>query len=357
MEYDKRELTLIVLDSTDFDYRIKGELAEILSDGEYIKGISERKEDIIRLIGEDGYNELKKTTDREYIINVVNELRKREIKCITLYSDNYPESLSNIDTPPLVLYTKGNTELLNKRLMAIVGTRKCLPLSVKIAENYTKTLIENGFTIVTGCAEGIDQAVLKAGLDSGIISVIAGGFDNIYPTTAETLLQTVLDKNGLIISESPPSVVPQRYHFPIRNRIFSALSIGALIVAAGEKSGALYTAEYAIDFGKDLFVIPYSVGIASGVGCNDLIKKGGILTDTPEDILEYYGIETEKEEQCYTEEEQEIIELLKDGVNHVEKISEKTGKEIPSLVPTLSLMEIKGIIVKTGVNTYATVKK
>ena len=125
-----------------------------------------------------------------------------------------------------------------------------------------------------------------------------------------------------------------------------------LIVSASKKSGTLYTAEYAIDYGKDLFAIPYSVGVQSGVGCNDLIKKGALLTDCPEDILEFYGLSAEKEEAIeLNEQEKEIIKVLYSGNVHVEKICQILNKRVFEIMPTLSILEIKGLVIKSG-NVY-----
>ena len=133
----------------------------------------------------------------------------------------------------------------------------------------------------------------------------------------------------------------------------AGLSKGVLIVRAGKKSGTLYTAEYAEEYGRDLFAIPYSVGIASGVGTNDLIKRGAILTDTPEDILLFYGIEEKKSEtEELTDIEKAVVTAIAEEPLHIEKICEKTGKKVFEIASVLSFLEIKGIIVKAGINVY-----
>ena len=125
-----------------------------------------------------------------------------------------------------------------------------------------------------------------------------------------------------------------------------------MIVSAGKKSGTLWTADYAIEYGKDVFAIPYSIGIACGEGCNALIKQGAYLTDSPEDILKFYKIETPKKQEVeLSEEEKEIVNLLSQGELHVEKICAGLKKRIFEITPLLSVMEIKGIIAKNG-NLY-----
>ena len=153
---------------------------------------------------------------------------------------------------------------------------------------------------------------------------------------------------GLVISEYPPEMIAKPFHFPVRNRIISALSRGVLIVSGALKSGTLYTAEYALEYGKDLFAVPYNVGIQSGAGCNDLIKRGAILTDTPKDILDYYGKENNKRKIDVTEQEKQILSVLKAEQLHIEKLSALTGKRAYEITPILSVLEIKGLVIRNG---------
>lgn len=242
--------------------------------------------------------------------------------------------------------------MLGGKLFTIVGSRKSLPPSKNIAVNYTKELSGAGYALVTGIAEGVDEAVLETALSVGgkAISVIAGGFDNIYPSSHKSLAERIAE-NGLLISEYPPEVKAMPYFFPLRNRILAALSKGTLVVSASKKSGTIITAEYAEEYGKDLFCVPYSVGIESGVGCNDLIKRGAMLTDSPDDLLDFYG-EEKKEKVFLTSEEKEVTDVLRNGELHIEKMCEALGKQIFEVMPILAVLEIKGVIVKNGNNVY-----
>ena len=216
-------------------------------------------------------------------------------------------------------------------------------------------MIDAGLTLVTGIAEGVDAAVLKAGVSKkkNIISIVAGGFDNVYPASNIELLNKVIEV-GLAISEQPPKVQPKPYHFPIRNRLISALSQGVLIVSGAIKSGTLYTAEYAEEYGKDLFSIPYTPGIKSGEGCNELLKRGAILTDNPQDIIEYYKLEKKEEKIELSQIEKQIVEILSGGQTHIEKISSTLGKRTFEITPILSQLEMKRLVVKSG-NVYGLV--
>lgn len=354
MKYTSSELCYIWLDSfLGLEYKHKRELYNYIDGKSDIKNIIESaREYIVSAVGESVYNTVHSSATGEYLSYVLKGLDDRGVKAVTYVSKDYPKSLLDLPTPPFVLYAKGDTALFNEKAFGIVGSRKSLPLSIKLAENYSKDLLEAGYVLVTGIAEGVDGAVLKTAVDNGgkVISVIAGGFDNVYPKTHQDLLDKVV-KNGLAISEYPPQTIPKPFHFPVRNRIIAGLSKGVLIVSGAMKSGTLYTAEYAEEYGKDLFAIPYSAGVSSGAGCNDLIKRGAHLTDTPEDILSFYGESKTESIETYTDEEREILRALSDGELHIEKLSGALKKDAFKLTPILSILEIKGMVVKSG-NVY-----
>ena len=355
-KYLNSELCLIWLDSfLGLEYKHKQTLYGLINGKADIKELLIKGKDyIVTEIGESEYSTLLNSANADYFHYVLEQLEIRGITAITVESDDYPESLLNIPQPPLVLYCKGNTDLLSANNFSIVGSRKSLPLSINVAISYSETLLENGFTLVTGIAEGVDSTVLETAVKKSkpAISVIAGGFDNIYPASNASLLNKVAEI-GLVITEYPPEVKPMPFHFPIRNRIIAGLSKGTLIVSGAMKSGTLYTAEYAEEYGRDLFAVPYSVGVFSGEGCNDLIKRGAMLTDKPQDILEYYGVEKkDKIEVELTPEQKEIIALLRGGEMHVEKICSALNKRIFEITPVLAMLEINKIVVKNGTNFY-----
>ncbi|MBE7061280.1 MAG: DNA-protecting protein DprA [Clostridiales bacterium] len=355
MKYTNSELCLLWLDSfIGLDYKSKREIFNLINGKSEIRSVLKSEEQsIVALIGENQFRTLITSAQNEYFQYVLDGLNKREITAITIESEGYPETLMNTPCPPLVLYVKGDESILSQECFSIVGSRKCLPLSISLAERYTESIIDAGFVPVTGIAEGVDSAVLQKAIEKGakVISVIAGGFDNIYPKSNTDLMEKVAEV-GVVISEHPPEVKPMPFHFPIRNRIIAGLSVGTLVVSAGIKSGTMHTAEYAVEYGKDLFAIPYSVGVASGAGCNELIKSGAILTDSPDDLLEFYNKSVkEKTELSLTEEEKEIVTALSDGQKHIEKLAVITGKQAYILTPLLSVLEIKGVVVRSG-NIY-----
>jgi DNA processing protein len=167
-----------------------------------------------------------------------------------------------------------------------------------------------------------------------------------------------VEERGLIISEYQPQVKPLRYYFSMRNRIIAGLSKGTLVVSAAKKSGALITANYALDYGRDVFAFPYNVGVTTGEGCNALIKKGAALAEGAQDILQNYGIEDVEEESIIlTEEEDKLLTFLRDeGESHLEMMARAIEKKSFQILPICSSLEIKGLIVKTGGNKYTAVK-
>lgn len=355
--YTNRELCLIWLDSfVGLEYKHKLELYEKISGASGIKNLIEQNKDyLISTVGEKQYTTLLSSANPEYFKFIMDGLAERSVKVVTIDSEDYPDSLKVAPCPPLVLYVKGDEKLLNEQnVFGIVGSRRSIPLSITLAKEYTETLVDVGFITVTGIAEGIDEAVLKATILKGgkAITVIGGGFDNVYPASNVKLLEEVVKNGGVAVAEYPPSTIPKPFHYPVRNRIIAALSKGVLVVSGGLKSGTSYTAEYAVEMSKDLFAVPYSVNVPSGAGCNELIKKGAILTDKPSDILEFYKIESKKESAIdLSEEEKSIIKVLSDGEMHVEKMAQTLGRATYALAPVLSVLEIKGLVIKSG-NVY-----
>ncbi len=361
-KYTKSELCLIWLDSfLGLEYKHKSELYKKINDSTEIKKfLSDNKDYIESAIGQKEYSTLLGSANAEYLRFVMDGLASRGINALTIVSEDYPQGLKEVNCPPLVLYYKGEEKLLHeKNTFSIVGSRKNIPLSISLAKSYASALIDAGVTLVTGIAEGVDTAVLESAVQNkkGAISVIAGGFDNIYPKSNIGLMEEVIKSGGLVLSEFPPTVVPMPYHFPVRNRIIAGLGKGVLVVSGGQKSGTLYTADYAVELSKEVFCLPYSVGISCGAGCNDLIKRGASLTDSPKDILNFYGWE-EKEKQKIelSAQEKDIVKALSNGELHIDKIAKALDKQSFMITPILSILEIKGIVVKSG-NVFGLARK
>ena len=230
---------------------------------------------------------------KEQAEQIFLKAKKFEISLISFYDSRYPSELKQINDPPLIIYAKGNLNLLTKPKFAIIGARSATLESIKIAKDFANNLSQFGFTIVSGFAYGVDTASCIGALDFGTIQVLGSGINKIYPIENKKLYEEVLQHNGLFISEFPPDFPVKPENFPLRNRIISGISKGVLLVQAGRKngsSGSLITAKIALNQDKDLFAIPGHPMDQRFEGGNNLLKYGSaIFTTTPKDITDMIG--------------------------------------------------------------------
>lgn len=211
-----------------------------------------------------------------------------QIKEINFSSDKYPKQLREIYNPPKRIYAIGNIEILNKVGIAIVGSRKATEYGKKVAFRLSKDLSERDIVIISGLAKGIDSHAHIGSLNvqnGKTIAVLGSGIKVIYPKENIELARQILRKGGCIISEYPPDDTPNKSNFPERNRIISGLSKGVVIVEASEKSGALITADFALEQGREVFAVPGNIYSTTSVGTNKLIQQGAKLVMAVEDIL------------------------------------------------------------------------
>ena len=355
MQYTKDELAVIFIDSFDFlDYKCKNTVIDAYIDTGSLKDALNQNS-VTSVISNEKLCQVVSCLTKDYIDDLVNVMDKQDVVAVTKFSKNYPINLTSITEPPFILYAKGNLSLLDKtNVLAIVGSRKSLPASKAIGVNYAKTLAQAGMVIVTGIAEGVEEEILKSTYDLGnIISVTAGGLDMVYPKQNAKLFSSVQQK-GLCLTEQRLGFKPMPYHYPFRNRIIAGLARGVLVVSAGLKSGTMHTVSYALDNGKDIFAIPYSIGISSGEGCNSLIKSGAYLTDTPQDIADFYGVKLFQELPSMTDDERIIYDAVKEaGSIHIEKLCEVLQIPTEKLLTKLLMLELKGLIVKNAGNYYS----
>lgn len=203
----------------------------------------------------------------------------------TLISDDYPESLKQINCPPFVLYYHGNLQLVNKKCIGIIGMRRPSSYGVKMAKKFANELSDENYVVVSGMALGIDAIVHQSAIENQgqTIAVLGSGIDYCYPKSNLKLYQT-LKKDYLVVSEYPDDLVPKKENFPRRNRIISGLSESILVVEANRKSGTMITVGHALEQGKDIFAIPSRIDDAPG--CNSLIQQGAKLVLNVADIID-----------------------------------------------------------------------
>lgn len=214
----------------------------------------------------------------------LEQLEKRGGRLIAACEPDFPPGLAALEPPPPLISVLGNTHLLRKNMVAIVGARNASALARKFAQILSRDLGEAGLVIASGLARGIDSAAHETALEHGTVAVVAGGVDIIYPPENETLYRAIA-RQGAIISEMRWGEAPQARHFPRRNRLISGLSRGVVIVEAAERSGSLITANYALEQGREIFAVPGSPLDPRAKGANRLIREGATLTESAEDVL------------------------------------------------------------------------
>lgn len=215
------------------------------------------------------------------------------MQTITLQDKNYPHLLKEIYDPPEKLYFLGELKTKEKYPLAVVGTRKVSSYGKQITRSLVKTLAQAGLTIISGLALGVDGLAHQAALDVGgrTIAVLGSGLNVIYPSAHKRLFQKIVECNGVIISEYSSNARPSKWTFPARNRIVAGMSLGVLVIEAPKKSGALITARFALEQGREVFAVPGSVYNENSAGCHYLIKMGAKPVTKPEDILEAFNLE------------------------------------------------------------------
>ena len=359
--YTQQERLILWIDSFTFlDTSKKRKLFDLLSNVKEINAtIVNNKQQLLTFLTKSQIEEISKKANNQYFSQVISSLEKLDIVAITFLSKRQIESNIPESEKPFVYYLKGNIRAIEDKKFTIVGSRKSLPISVALAKDFATKLSNSGLTIVCGCADGIEKSVIEKVVELGnsVITVIPCGIDVALSGAKGVLLNRVANK-GLIISEKPLGETAKDFYYPLRNRLLAGLSEGVLVVNGNYKSGVKYTIEHAKRYGVKLYAIPYNIGVESGEITNSLIKEGGTLVDTPQDIIKNHGCKkTENKSLNLTEEEQAILEIVKESPTHAEIIAQRLGKQSYEIAPTLSMLEIKGVIGRVGVNVYGATRK
>jgi len=283
--------------------------------------------------------------------------KKYNLKILTAEDEDYPKILKHIPDPPIVLYVKGELKEEDKFGIAIVGSRRASFYGLSLAEKFAFELSQYGFTIISGMARGIDSCAHKGALKRGgrTIAVMGSGFSHIYPEENRELSEKI-SQNGAVISEFPLDAKPLSQNFPRRNRVISGLSLGVLVVEAAKNSGALITADFALEQGREVFALPGKVDSHTSFGTNGLIKQGAKLVSCVDDILEEFSLPINKNQSDNTKtnsksesdfidkEEGEIYNSISDQAIQLDELVEKTTLDIPTISAILLRLEMKKLI-------------
>ncbi|MEN3013358.1 MAG: DNA-processing protein DprA [Endomicrobiia bacterium] len=301
----------------------------------------------------------------------IEQILKNDIKIISYFDENYPSLLKNLEDPPMLLYVKGNLESIYEFSLSVVGTRKPTSYGKIVTEHLIKELSKYRFTIISGLAYGIDKIAHECAIKNGLktIAVLGNGLGIYYPLSNKKLQNDIPLKGGCLISEFSYFRRPDKLTFPQRNRIIAALSLATIVIEADIKSGALITAKFAADMGKEVFAVPGSIFSNQSRGTNFLIKTGAKMVTCVEDIIEeikeicyslkkdfseYNKGNTLTDESMISEDERKVLDIISSEPNglHIDKIQYISNIEINKLLNILLRLQILGKIKEIHNKTF-----
>ncbi len=305
--------------------------------------------------------DLKEAIQRINIDKELEKVYKKNIKIITLQSPDYPFLLKKTASPPIVLYVKG--ELPSGNYISVVGTRRPSHYGITIAEKLSGELIIRGGVIVSGMARGIDTHAHLAALQKGgkTIAVLGTGVDIVYPFENKKLYRSIIS-SGAVISEYPIGTKPRREHFPRRNRVIAGLSLGTLVIEAPKKSGALITANFATEEGREVFAVPGPLNSEKSKGTNQLIKNGAKLVEDVSDIIEEFPYvkwdkDTKEEREVGLNDKEKIVyRLIGSEPKYIDEIGEESALAREELFSVILNLELKGYIKEIGGKRYCKIR-
>lgn len=282
--------------------------------------------------------------------------QQNKVDIITWDHPDYPDMLREIPDSPMLLFAKGNLNVLKKKQVAIVGARRATRAACETAKQFAGVLVDHGCSVVSGLAAGIDSFAHQGACEKqreSTVAVMGTGLQTIYPRQSRAVANTLLDKGGLLLTEFPPGAEAHRLHFPRRNRIVSGLSKGVLVVEAAKKSGSLITAQFALEQGREVFAIPGNINNPMVEGCHQLIQEGATLVERPEDICEMLflvkteaagGAESTPVTQTQDEHEQSLLQHIDYQPTSLAQLAMRTELSVEEIQSLCLMLELKGKI-------------
>ena len=284
------------------------------------------------------------------------------LKIITIEDEDYPANLKNIPGCPIVLYVKGALIPEDKFAVGIVGSRRASFYGLSQAEEFAFGLANHGFTIISGMARGIDTCSHRGALKAGkrTIAVIGSGFNYLYPEENKELAEEI-SGSGAVISEFPLDTKPLPQNFPRRNRLISGMSLGLLVVEAAKNSGALITADFALEQNREVFAIPGKIDAMNSFGTNELIKQGAKLVSNLSDILEEFSSPPSSEIgkpikgkiRLENQEEERLYGLISNQAIQLDDLAEIAGMDIPRIYDILFKLMMRKLVRELPGKHYA----
>jgi DNA processing protein len=300
-----------------------------------------------------------------YADEVLKICKQHKIELLFPGDPRIPVLLTEISDPPLVLYLQGEFRPDDALAVGMVGTRHATAYGRYMAERLTRGLCSYGCTIVSGLARGIDGVCHRKALECGgrTIAVLGSSLTEIYPPEHADLASNIRT-HGVLLSETPPLAKPKAGVFPQRNRIISGLSLGVVVVEAAERSGSLITARHAGEQGRDVFAVPGQASAPTSRGSNRLIRDGALLVQDAEDILEHLGplsrsakltggqIVQQPKELILNEIERGVLQVIDVMPTDIDLVVQRSQLAVSQVLSTLSVLELKGAIKRTGGRSY-----
>lgn len=303
---------------------------------------------------------------REYQVEkLVEELATKQIEWVMVHEGRYPALLKQIYDPPPVIFFRGNLAPVDSLPVAVVGTRNVTAYGRIATEQLVRGLVRHGCAIVSGFMYGVDAVAHQTALANGgyTVGVFGFGFDHMYPPEHQSLAEEVLAKGGALVSEYLPSQIPIQSNFPARNRIVAGLSLGVLVTEAAKESGSKITAQFALENGREVYIVSGAITSKYAEGTKDLANNGAKLVTKAEDIVEEFGwgkkqfeagggsAETTNEEfhelilaQASDTAELRVLEVLLDNEQAVDDLAQAVSAPVSELIARLSVLEIRGIV-------------
>ena len=268
------------------------------------------------------------------------------VRTVTRRTPGYPPLLSELHDPPPALFVRGEANVLLEAGVAVVGARSCSAYGAQVARTLARELASAGIVIVSGLARGVDGEAHRGALDGGgrTVAVLGCGIDRDYPRSHAELARRIVAA-GAVVSEYPPGIEPAPWRFPARNRIIAGLSLAAVVVEARERSGALITADFALELGRDVFAVPGEITSGLSAGTNDLLRQGAAPLTSARDVLESLGIEPEPNAgaSSVSEAARAVLLLLGDGASGADELTRASGLSSAEVAAALVELELGGL--------------
>lgn len=325
---------------------------------ELMYALREGAEELVRHgIDADIVRKMRARAEEEQLEQIEQTLKKYGIRVVERRDPEYPRKLKNISDPPEILFLRGNADCLNRKTVAMIGSRNASVKGLNVTGRIAQELSQHGVCVISGLADGIDSAAHRGCLKGGTptVAVMGCGLDRVYPVANRGLYEDILEGDGLLVSEYAPGEKPLGWHFPVRNRIISGLSDAVLMMECRVRSGSMTTVRHALDQGRDVYAYPGESGTPWSEGAHQLLRDGAAYFTSATDILEDLGCLDKKDisvqnnvcskqESLLTPSQQKTVDALKNGMQSFDQLLASTGAEAAELSVTLTYLQLKGIV-------------